>query len=150
MMVRWLVAVLALAAGPVCAGTDVHIGINVGVPPPPPPVVLEAPPELVVVPSSPVYYAPALPYNVFSYSGHYYLYRDSRWYWAGGWDGPWYSIGIQRVPHYVLNVPVAYYRAPPPGWGRHGRPPWAGGRGHYHGHGYYGHPHGHGKHGHDD
>src|SRR2546427_11480346 len=67
--------VIALAAGLLAAparGVDVHIGINIGVPPPPPPVGVEAPPPLVVVPQTPVYYAPSLPYNYFYYRGASY------------------------------------------------------------------------------
>jgi hypothetical protein len=43
---------------------DVSIGVNIGVPVPPP-VVIAAPPQVVVVPGSPVYYAPAVGFNLF-------------------------------------------------------------------------------------
>jgi hypothetical protein len=131
-MMRRLVAVGLLVGsvvGPARAGTDVHIGINIGTPPPPPPppppVVIEAPPQLVMVPRTTVYYAPHVPHDVFSYGGHYYMFRTDAWYWAADFRGPWYHIGIERVPPRVLAVPVVYYKAPPRHWHKHGRPPWA-------------------------
>jgi hypothetical protein len=128
---------LALTAAPMAvspaSATDVHVGINIGTPPPPP-VVYQAPPQLVVVPRSPVYYAPRIPDDVFVYYDQYYTYRSGFWYWAGGYEGPWFQIGIERVPPRVLAVPVAYYKHPPRHWKHRGRPPWAG----------------HGKHHHDD
>jgi len=126
-MMRWIVGMGLLAAsvtgGPARAGTDVHIGINFGLPSPPG-VVIEAPPQLVVVPHTPVYYAPELPYDVFTYAGHYYSFQANAWYWAAGYEGPWYPIGIGRVPRPVLAVPVTYYKTGHRHWSRHGRPPW--------------------------
>jgi hypothetical protein len=138
-MVRMIAVVVMLlgwaAAEPVRAGTDVHVGINIGTPPPPP-IVMQAPPEVVVVPRTPVYYAPTVPYDVFVYGGHYYTFNAGLWYWSAEYTGPWYHIGIQRVPPRILAVPVAYYKVPPGHWKGHGRPPWAGyGRkhgGHHH------------------
>jgi len=129
--------VASVTVGPARAGTDVHIGINIGTPPPPP-VVMQAPPELVIVPRTTVYYAPQLPYDVFSYADHYYTFHTNAWYWAADHHGPWFHIGIERVPRHVLRVPVVYYKAPPRHWKKHGRPPWAG------------HGKGHRKHHHDD
>ena len=137
-MVRWFVMVgVALAAVVISVGdrpaigADVHVGINIGTPPPPP-VVMEAPPELVVVPRSPVYYAPRVPEDVFVYYDQYYAYRGGAWYWSGGYQGPWFQIGVERVPRPVLAVPVAYYKGPPGHWKHHGRPPWAGHGKHHH------------------
>ncbi len=135
-MMRWMVGMGLLAAsvtvGPARAGTDVHIGINLGLPSPPG-VVIETPPQLVAVPQSPVYYAPQLPYDVFTYADHYYTFRANAWYWAAGYQGPWYQIGVERVPRPVLAVPVTYYKTHRH-W--HGRPPWAG-----HGHEKHHHHH---------
>lgn len=114
------VAGLALA-GPSAA--DVNVGINIGVPPPPPVVVAE-PPRLVVVPRSPVYYAPTLPYNYFYYDGRYYTHHDGAWFYGAAANGPWVYIATGRVPHPVLAVPVTYYKVPPghrKHWRRHGK-----------------------------
>src|SRR5256885_5816989 len=100
--------VIALAAGLLAAparGADVHIGINIGVPPPPPPVVVEAPPPLVVVPQTPVYYAPALPYNYFYYGGLYYTPHDDRWVYAASFNRPWAFVTLERLPRPVLALP---------------------------------------------
>jgi hypothetical protein len=110
---------------------DVHIGINIG-PPPPPAVVLPAPPELVVVPHSPVYYAPAVPYNFFYYGGVYYVFHDGYWFSSPSTHGPW--AFVPRVPRLILAVPAHYYKVPPGHGKKHGPPPWAG-RGHGRGHG---------------
>ena len=136
-MMRWVVGMGLLAAsltgGPAYAGADVHIGINLGLPSPPG-VVIETPPQLVAVPHTPVYYAPQLPYDVFTYADHYYTFRANAWYWAPGYGGPWYPIGVERVPRPVLAVPVAYYKEPRHHWKRHGRPPWADHEHHRHHH----------------
>jgi hypothetical protein len=137
-MMRSLVGfgvLLASATLPVAvreaSATNVHVGINIGTPPPP--VVMQAPPQLVVVPRMPVYYAPALPQDVFVYYDQYYAYHADRWYWAAGYQGPWFQIGIERVPPRLLAVPVAYYKVKPRHWKHHGRPPWRGhGRHHHH------------------
>jgi hypothetical protein len=135
------VALGGALAGP--ARGDVHIGINIG----PPPIVVAEPPRLVVVPRSPVYWAPSLPYNFFYYGGRYWTYHEDGWFSAGSVHGPWVVIDLPRVPRPVLAVPIAYYRVPPGHWKRMrrgGPPPWAG-----RGHGPHRHSrgHGHGKHG---
>lgn len=106
---------------------DVSVGINVGVPPPPPAIVLSAPPPLVVVPGTPVYYAPSLSLNFFAYSGRYYRHHNGAWFMASSYAGPWSFIAVERVPRPVLTVPATYYKVPPGHLkGGGGRPPWAG------------------------
>ncbi len=103
-------------------GTEhVNIGVQIG-----------APPQLVVVPGTPVYRAPALPYNYFFYSGHYYLYHQDRWLIAASHNGPWTVVALERVPRPLLTVPVEYYKVRPAKWkNRHGPPPWAEAKGHH-------------------
>ena len=70
-----LAAGLSLMAASPAAADGVRIGISVPVPAPPtvviapprPPVVVMAPPQLVVVPGSPVLYAPGARMNFFAY-----------------------------------------------------------------------------------
>src|SRR2546427_9983579 len=100
--------VIALAAGLLAAparGTDVHIGINIGVPPPPPPVGVEAPPPLVVVPQTPVYYAPALPYNYFYHGGLHYTLHADHWLYAARFHRPGTVVTPQRAPRPVRPRP---------------------------------------------
>ncbi len=113
-------AAVGLLPAPAAARTDIQIGINIG-----------APPQLVVVPGTPVYYAPALPYNYFHYGGQYYLFHNDAWYFAPTYNGPWALIAVEYVPRPILTVPVPYYKAPPGHWkNKHGPPPWAPAWGH--------------------
>jgi hypothetical protein len=94
---------------------------------------LIAPPQLVVVPGTPVAYAPAVPANYFHYHGRYYLFADGGWFVAGGYNGPWLAIAPAYVPAALLTVPVNYYRAAPwqwQHWHRAHPPRWAPVRGH--------------------
>jgi len=98
----------------------VSVEINIGSPPP-----------LVVVPGTPVYYAPNTPYNYFAYNGRFYVYQNQVWLSARFHNGPWTVIALERVPRPVLGVPVRYYNAPPGHWKKkQGPPPWAPAKGH--------------------
>ena len=73
-------------------------------------------PQLVVVPGTPVAYAPGVPANYFFYNGQYYLFADGGWFVAGGYNGPWLTLPPAYVPGALLAVPVHYYRAAPRQW----------------------------------
>src|SRR5262245_45890539 len=92
---------------------EVNVGINIGIPAPPPPVVIATPPQVVLVPGSPVYYAPAVGFNLFVYSGRYYRFHDGHWFIAASHGGPWTFVAPGKVPRPVLAVPVGYYKIPP-------------------------------------
>ena len=95
---------------------NVSIGINVPVYP-----------ELVVVPGYPVYYAPRLEANFFFYDGMYWVYRDDYWYSSSWYNGPWWVVGPEVVPLFILRIPVYYYRQPPTyflGWRSDAPPRW--------------------------
>src|SRR5438046_1227841 len=111
-----------------------NVSVNVNVPgPPPPAVVFPAPPRLVVVPGTPVYYAPGVEENVFVFRGHYYSFHNGAWFYAPTYRGPWRFVRAERVPVAVRRVPVKYYAIPPghakklhaahcpPGHAKHGR-----------------------------
>jgi hypothetical protein len=111
----------SLGAGRATAG--VSIGFN-----------LIAQPQLVVVPGTPVAYAPAVPANYFFYNGQYYLFANDGWFVARGYNGPWLTLGPAYVPGALLSVPVNYYRAAPwhwQHWHRAHPPRWAPGWGHH-------------------
>lgn len=105
--------------GTSAANTGIQLDIHIG-----------APPQLVVVPGTPVYYAPAVPHNYFFYGGQYYLFQNGAWYLAPAYNGPWAPIAVEYVPRPILAVPVPYYKAPPGHWKKHGPPPWAPAWGH--------------------
>jgi hypothetical protein len=95
----------------------VRIGINV-----------PAYPELAPVPGYPVYYAPDLDANLFFYDGYYWTFADDTWYSSTWYNGPWYLVPAERVPDFILRIPVGFYRRPPPyflHWNRNEPPRWA-------------------------
>src|SRR3989441_2653722 len=77
-MIGCCLAVASLIASPAEAQVHVDIGIN-----------LPGPPALVVVPGTPVYYAPRAPANVFFYAHQYWVFGDGGWYVGPTWSGPW-------------------------------------------------------------
>jgi hypothetical protein len=136
------VVAAAVAAVPGLSHAGVNVDINVGVPFPapvvvaPPPPVVALPPRLVVVPGSPVYYAPAFPFDVFFYRGLYYRPYHNAWFSAPYYGGPWRPVAYASVPRHLLAVPVHYYKIPPgqrrkleagrAGWHGGGRHRWGG------------------------
>jgi hypothetical protein len=84
-------------------------------------------PNMVLVPGYPVYYSPYGNVNYFFYDGLFWLYQGDRWYSSSWYNGPWNGVASHYVPYYVLQVPVRYYRAPPPyfhGWRADEPPHW--------------------------
>lgn len=123
-----IVALFVLLATP--AGAQVGIGVGISLPGVQIGVNVPAFPELVAVPGYPVYYAPSAGANYFFYDGLYWVYQGDTWYASSWYDGPWQPVRPERVPLYVLRVPVRYYRYPPgyfrgwhpdapPRWGEH-------------------------------
>ncbi len=123
---RYMLVVLSMLLGSVIpANAQVSIGIgfpNVSIG-----INLPVYPEFVRVPNYPVYYAPQVGFNLFFYDGLYWAYQDDNWYASSWYNGPWGLVGPQYVPVYILRVPVAYYRQPPPyfyGWPKNAPPRW--------------------------
>jgi hypothetical protein len=114
---------LSCAVSPAAAQVSVGIGlpsINIG-------INLPALPELVVVPGSPVYYAPRLDGNFFFYDGLFWAYQGDNWYASSWYNGPWALSAPEIVPVFILRVPVRYYRHPPAyfqGWQSSAPPHW--------------------------
>lgn len=120
--IRVVLAVFVLAgfatyASPAHAGVDVNVnvGLPVGVavaPAPmvvaPQPVYVQQPPEMVLIPSSSVYFAPGVSVDLFFYSDHWWNRRGDRWYRASGYNGPWTAVGHRNVPAPVYRVPANY------------------------------------------
>jgi len=91
------------------APAQAQVGVNPGSP-------VGGPPPFVMVPQSPVLYAPSVNANVFFYDGAYYVFGQGVWYMAPEYGGPWVALAPEVVPRPLLVVPVRYYRAPPPEW----------------------------------
>lgn len=130
-----------LAASLFCAGlglavpAQAQLSIGFGFPSFNVDINMPAYPQLVLVPGSPVYYAPRVSMNFFFFDGLYWVYQDDNWYSSNWYNGPWRSVEPSYVPLYVLRVPVRYYRqAPdyfrswradaPPRWGQHWGRDW--------------------------
>ena len=110
MRTRIAVAALVVAAVVSSLGASrATAGVNVG-------LTLVAPPQLVIVPGTPVAYAPAIPANYFFYNSQYYVFTNGGWFVASGFNGPWVAVPPVWVPAPLLAVPVRYYRAAPVGW----------------------------------
>ncbi|WAC07473.1 MAG: hypothetical protein OS130_14830 [Thermodesulfobacteriota bacterium] len=87
---------------------DVHIGIGVSVLPM---VMMPAPPAVVLIPNTPVYYAPDMGMDMFFYSGYWYRRHHNYWFRAAYYNGPWMYMSPRRVPAVVMNAP--YHKIPP-------------------------------------
>jgi hypothetical protein len=117
------VAILGSSVAPADAQVSVGIaapGISIGINVP-------TYPPLAPVPGYPVYYAPGLNVNYFFYDGLFWVYQGDNWYASSWYNGPWQIVAPYAVPVYVLQVPVRYYRVPPPyfrGWRVDAAPHW--------------------------
>jgi hypothetical protein len=106
---------------------DAQVSIGIGLPSVSIGINLPSFPELVVVPDYPVYYAPRGDVNLFFYDGMYWAYERDNWYASSWYNGPWWLVGPEVVPVFVLRIPVRYYRHPPVawvGWRSDGPPRW--------------------------
>jgi hypothetical protein len=138
----------ALISSPPAARAQVGVDIHIGNAPPPPRVVFYHPPRWVVVPGTRVYevdYDERPNYDMFMYSGFYWVYDDGYWYRASRYNGPFMAVDARYVPTQIYYVPRTEWRSYPAnlppgiakkmrgrqsaGWGDDR------GRGHGHGHG---------------
>ena len=118
--------VLGLVMGSVTSATA-QVSIGIGLPGVSIGINLPVYPQLVPVPGHPVYYAPQVNSNYFFYDGMYWVYQSDNWYASSWYNGPWGLVAPTVVPLYVLQVPVRYYRQPPPyfrGWHANEPPRW--------------------------
>jgi hypothetical protein len=113
----------------ICSVTSVSAEVDVGIGFPNMSIGINLPlyPELVPMPGYPVYYAPEVNANYFFYDGMYWVYLDDNWYASSWYNGPWEWVEPQRVPLFVLRIPVRYYLQPPvyfSGWQSNAPPRW--------------------------
>ena len=109
------------------ASAAVQVSIGIGLPHVSIGINLPVYPQLVAVPGYPVYYAPRLEVNFFFYDGMYWVYQDDNWYASSWYNGPWWLVGPEAVPVFILRIPVRYYRQPPAyfrGWRPDAPPRW--------------------------
>jgi hypothetical protein len=67
-------------------------------------------PDVVVVPSTRVYYVRNYDYDVYRYGSNWYFIDDGYWYRSRTWRGPFVHIGYMSVPRPIRVVPVNYRR----------------------------------------
>ena len=91
-------------AAPGLAGVNVNVGI--GIPVPLPVVVVPAPPAMVIVPGTPVYYAPGLDVDVFFYGGYWWTPHQGYWFRSNNYNGPW--EGMAHPPAAMVHMPRDY------------------------------------------
>ncbi len=127
---RHLVVALSMLLGSAtsaAAQVSVHVGVGVALPGVQVGIDVPAYPRLAPIPGYPVYYAPGVSSNYFFYDGAYWVFQGDSWYVSSWYAGPWYVVAPERVPAYVLRVPVRYYRVPPPyfhAWRADAPPRW--------------------------
>jgi len=100
------------------SNTSVGFRLDVRSAPPPPRVYWSRPPDVVVIPNSRVYVVEGVSYDIFLYSGSYYLCNDGYWYQSRSAEGPFAVLDVRSVPGPVLSVPDRHWKRHP-----HGRPP---------------------------
>jgi hypothetical protein len=92
------------------AGVSADVNIRLGRPAPV--VVFEREPDVVLVPSSRVYYVGGLDYDLFRYGQFWYINDSGYWYRARNYRGPFAQIGFNYVPRPIIVVPGRYHRHP--------------------------------------
>lgn len=134
---RYAILGLSMLLGSLSVATQATAQVSVSVSIPGVSIGIHQPayPDLVLVPGSPVYYAPHAQANYFFYDGLYWVFQDDNWYVSSWYNGPWDLVEPDDVPLFVLRVPVQYYVRPPvffhtwivtapPRWHFHWGPRW--------------------------
>ena len=100
------VLLIAAVAMPATA-RQVNFNVNIG---PPPPVIVPAAPTMLYLGQPGVYSAVGIPYDLFFVGDRYYYYRDSNWFWAPGYGGPWTFVSYKSLPPGLRNYRVGVLR----------------------------------------
>ncbi|HTK68859.1 MAG TPA: hypothetical protein VL857_03585 [Candidatus Eisenbacteria bacterium] len=133
-MNRWTLGLAALVvaasttvAMPAKAGTSVDVQIQVGDRYRGGEVVFRSEPDVVVVPSTRVYFVRDYNHDVYRYGSYWYFVDRDHWYRAHSWRGPFYHVRYSSVPRPICTVPVQYRRH----WRQPGPPSHAVAKGYY-------------------
>jgi hypothetical protein len=133
-MNRWTIGLAALVVAastavaiPAKAGTSVDVQIQVGDRYRGGEVVFRSEPDVVVVPSTRVYYVRDYDHDVYRYGSYWYFVDRDHWYRARSWRGPFYHVKYVSVPRPIQVVPVQYRRH----WRQPGPPPHAVAKGYH-------------------
>lgn len=102
-----LVTVAATSEASVSADVNIRLGSR-----PAPVVVFEREPDVVLVPSTRVYYVNDLDYDLYRYGQFWYINDGGYWYRARNYRGPFAQIRFETVPRQIVVVPDRYHRHP--------------------------------------
>jgi len=92
-------AVLVTATLALPATAQIQFNLNFG-----------PPPTMLYLPQPGVYSAVGVPYEIYFVGDRYYYYRDSNWFWAPGYGGPWTYVSYRSLPPGLRNYGVATLR----------------------------------------
>jgi hypothetical protein len=121
-MIAAALASLAFVAAPATTqAASVGVSIHIGDPYRGGSFRFRSEPDVVLIPSSRVYYVDDYDYyddsgysdfdgDLYRYGGWWYLVDDGYWYRARSYRGPFIAISFHSVPRYVYSVPTRYRR----------------------------------------
>jgi len=95
--------------------SNAEVNVNIAIPLPG--LVISAPPAMIVIPGTYVYYPPDVGVDIFFYRGYWYRPYRGQWFISAGYNGPWGTVAVGKVPRVVRGLPP-YYRRVPPGYER--------------------------------
>ena len=81
------------------AAAQVQINLNFG-----------PPPTMLYLPQPGLYAAVGVPYDIYFVGDRYYYYRDTNWFWAPGYGGPWTYVAYRSLPPGLRNYGVGVLR----------------------------------------
>lgn len=83
---------------------EVNFNINIGAPP----MIVAEPAEVVLIPSSGVYFVADAGPDLFFHAGFWWSPQGERWYRSQVYNGPWVVVEHRHVPVQVVRVPKDY------------------------------------------
>jgi hypothetical protein len=99
-------AVFLFQAASMAQASDFSFNINVGGPP----VVISQPPDFLYPPELGYGVAVGLPYDMFYFSGVYYIYRGGGWYRTSSYGGNWIKVRHRELPPELRRHKIAQIR----------------------------------------
>jgi hypothetical protein len=97
-------ALCLVLAAPAAAELNINVGIGI----PAPVIAIPVGPAMVVIPGTPVYYAPGLDVDIFFYQGYWWTPYQGYWFRSHAYNGPW--TAMHRPPSAFMNLPPNYHQ----------------------------------------
>ncbi len=88
MLLACLLFLLASLTAVQAANVGVRLNINIG----------NRPPMFIAPSPLGFYVAIGVPYDLFYFDYHYYLYHGNGWYRSSGYQGPWVAVRYEKLP----------------------------------------------------